>query len=258
MIIHFESRPILPAPSRFSYNRLFLPGAICVYLPNCLKEGESVSTKAVIFDVDGVLVDSYQPHFESWRVVLAEMGVEFTEADFRATFGRTSLDIIHELYGDMSEEEARRVDDCKEALYRDIIREEFPAVDGAAELIDALAEAGFALAVGSSGPSENVLLTLDCLGRREKFCAVVTRMDVTRGKPDPQVFQIGAERLGVPPQWCAVIEDARPGIEAANRAEMASIALTGTATREQLSHAMLVVDSLRELSPQRIGELIEG
>ena len=214
--------------------------------------------KAVIFDVDGVLVDSYQPHFESWRQTLAELGVEFTEQQFRATFGRTSLDIIKQLYGEMSDEEAHRVDDRKEAAYRDIIRDDFPAIDGAAELVDALSDAGFALAVGSSGPSENVLLTLECLGRKDKFGAIVTRVDVTRGKPDPQVFQIGAERVGVPPHLCAVIEDAVPGIEAANRAEMSSIALTGTATREQLSHAKHVVDSLRELSPEQIATLIEG
>ena len=217
-----------------------------------------MSTKAVIFDVDGVLVDSYQPHFQSWRLVLAEMGVDFTEAEFRATFGRTSLDIIRELYGEMSAEEAQQLDDRKEAAYRDLIQVDFPAVDGAVELIDALDDAGFALAVGSSGPTENVLLTLDCLGRREKFGAVITRTEVTRGKPDPQVFQLGAERLGVPPPLSAVIEDAKPGIEAANRAEMTSIALTGTATREEFVHADLVVDSLRELSPKRIGALIAG
>ena len=218
-----------------------------------------MSKHAVIFDVDGVLVDSYQAHFKSWQLMLAEQGVEFTEAEFRATFGRTSADIIAELYrGDLPSEEVTRLDDRKEALYRDLIREEFPAIDGAAELVDALASAGFALAVGSSGPPENIELTLDKLERTEKFGSVVTRIDVTRGKPDPQVFQIGAERLGVAPDNCAVVEDAPAGIEAANRAEMASIGLTGTATREELSHARLIVDSLRDLSPEKIKTLIAG
>ena len=129
---------------------------------------------------------------------------------------------------------------------------------GAVELIDVLHEAGFALGVGSSGPPENIALTLEMLGRAENFAAVVTGIDVTRGKPDPQVFLLAAERLGLAPQACAVVEDAPQGIEAANRAGMASIALTGTATREALSHADLVVDRLDELTPQRIGELIEG
>lgn len=212
---------------------------------------------AVIFDVDGVLVDSYVPHFHSWQQMLAEQDISFTEEQFRATFGRTSGDILKELCGDRhSDVDLAAFDDRKEALYREIIREEFPEIDGAGDLVDALEAAGFQQAVGSSGPPENIVLTLDCLGRAEKFGAKVTRADVTRGKPDPQVFQIAGERLGVPPSHCAVVEDAPAGVEAANRAEMTSIALTGTATREQLAHADLVVDSLRELSPEVIADLI--
>ncbi len=167
--------------------------------------------QAIIFDVDGVLVDSYQPHFQSWRQMLSEQGFEFTEPQFRATFGRTTRDIILQLCGDQFPDEKIQVfDDRKEALFRDIIRQDFPAIDGAVELIDALAEADFALAVGSSGPPANVALTLESLGRAEKFSARVTGGDVTRGKPDPQVFLLGAERLGLEPRQCAVVEDAPP------------------------------------------------
>lgn len=218
-----------------------------------------VTLQAVIFDVDGVLVDSYQAHFQSWRLMLAEQGSEFTEEEFRATFGRTSRDIIAQLYeGQLSDDQISRLDDLKEALYRDILRKDFPAVDGAVELVESLADAGFAMAVGSSGPPENVELTLNCLACGQLFAARVTGGDVTRGKPDPQVFLLAAERLGVSPTRCAVVEDASAGVEAANRAEMASIGLTGTATRDELSHARLVVDSLRELSPSAISQLIDG
>jgi beta-phosphoglucomutase len=206
---------------------------------------------AVIFDVDGVLIDSYQAHYKSWLQMFAEHGVSFTEKEFRGTFGRTSRDIIAALYGAvLSDAEMDLWDDRKEALYRDIIRESFPAIDGAVELLDALHAAGFHLGVGSSGPPENIALTLECLGRANLFDAVVTRIDVTRGKPDPQVFQIAGERLDAEPGQCVVVEDAPAGIEAANRAGMASVALTGTATRAELSHAKLVVDSLRELTPE--------
>ena len=211
---------------------------------------------AVIFDVDGVLIDSYQAHYKSWLQMFAEHGVSFTEQEFRGTFGRTSHDIIAALYGsDLSDADIRTWDDLKEALYRDIIRESFPAIDGAVELLDALHAAGFHLGVGSSGPPENIALTLECLGRANLFDAVVTRIDVTRGKPDPQVFQIAGERLDAEPGQCVVVEDAPAGIEAANRAGMASVALTGTATRAELSHAKLVVDSLRELTPERLRNL---
>ena len=214
--------------------------------------------KAVIFDVDGVLIDSYQAHLKSWQQMLSEQRVEFTESQFRATFGRTSGDILKELCaGDTSESELQAFDDRKEALYREMIREEFLAIDGAGELIDSLAAAGFALAVGSSGPPENIELTLDCLGRADQFAVQVTRTDVTRGKPDPQVFQIAAKRLGVPPALCCVVEDAPAGVEAANRAKMTSIGLTGTVSRSELAHADLVVDSLDELSPTVIAGLLQ-
>ena len=214
---------------------------------------------AVIFDVDGVLVDSYQAHFQSWEHMFGEIGVAFTDAEFRATFGRTNRDIFAQLYpGEMSDARARELGDRKEELYREIIREHFTPLAGAAELIDALSAAGFKLAVGSSGPPANIELTLEKLGRRAAFAAMATGADVTRGKPDPQVFLIAAERLGAPPARCAVIEDAPAGVEAANRAGMASIAVLGTATREELGHAKLTVDTLRELTPERIAALIES
>jgi HAD superfamily hydrolase (TIGR01509 family) len=131
-------------------------------------------------------------------------------------------------------------------------------MDGATELIDALAADEFLLAVGSSGPPENIALSLEKLGRKDKFAAIVTGADVTRGKPDPQVFQLAAERLGIAASACAVVEDAVHGIEAAGRAGMKSIALTGTNTRECFAHADLVVDSLRQLTPASVRELIRS
>jgi beta-phosphoglucomutase len=213
----------------------------------------------VIFDLDGVLVDSYQAHFKSWRLLYGELGFDYSETAFAADFGRTSRDILRRtLDGELSDERISALDGRKESLFRDILRQEFPAMDGAVELIDALSEDGFLLAVGSSGPPQNISLSLERLGRATKFAAVVTGMDVTRGKPDPQVFQIAAARLGVPPSSCAVVEDAVHGVEAARRAGMSSIALTGTTTREELCHAELVVDSLRQLSPAAVRRLIAG
>ncbi|MCA9259357.1 MAG: HAD family phosphatase [Planctomycetales bacterium] len=215
-------------------------------------------TYAVIFDVDGVLIDSYAPHFLSWQKMFSEIEVAFDEAQFRATFGRTNPDIFAELYpGQLTDERVRELGERKEELYREIIRVDFQPMAGAADLIDALTARQVALGVGSSGPPENVLLTLEKLERRERFAAIVTGADVVRGKPDPQVFLKAAERLGVKPDRCAVIEDAPQGIEAANRAGMTSVALTGTTTREALSHARRVVDRLDELSVDSLQALID-
>jgi beta-phosphoglucomutase family hydrolase len=218
--------------------------------------------RAVIFDMDGVLVDSYQAHFESWKALAAEHGRSFSEEDFARTFGRTSRDIIESLWGAsrIAAADVERMDQRKEALYRERVARDFPEMDGASDLIDALREAGFALAVGSSGPPENVDLVLARLGPRHLFDAVVTGRDVSRGKPDPQVFLLAAERLGVVPLRCLVVEDAPAGIEAATRAGMASVALLSTGRRAEdftgVSPARLV-RSLRELTPDVCARIID-
>lgn len=212
---------------------------------------------AVIFDMDGVLVDSYHAHYESWKEMYRELDIEYSEEDFAADFGRTSRDILARRFGnDLTDARIREMDDRKESLYRDIIRAQFPAMEGATELIDGLVEAGFKIAVGSSGPPENIALSLELLTGGAKFNAVVTGADVKHGKPDPEVFLKAAERLDVPPSNCAVVEDAAHGITAAKRAGMAAIAITGTLERHELGAADAIVDSLRQLSPQRIAALI--
>ena len=212
---------------------------------------------AVIFDVDGVLIDSYQSHFQSWQLMLSELGEEFTEETFRGTFGRTNRDIFADLFGEKySADQVSTASDRKEQLYREIIAREFPSIDGAVELIDALSEAQFLVAVGSSGPPENVAQTLESLGRADRFAVRVTGADVTRGKPDPQVFQLAAEKLGVTPQQSVVFEDAPAGVVAAKAAGMACVALTGTATRTQLQDADLIVDSLRDVAVGQVRGLL--
>ena len=215
----------------------------------------------VIFDVDGVLVDSYRAHFESWRRVAHAVGLEMDERQFAATFGRTSQDIIRQLWGKHLPPgtDIAALDDLKEAAYRDILRQNFPAMDGAPELLAALHRSGFRLAVGSSGPPENVELVIQQLHAAKLFQASVNGKQVSHGKPHPEVFLTAREKLGLAAGKCAVVEDAPAGIEAARRAGMAAIALTGTAPPEILAlRAHLVVDSLRDLSPRRIADLIES
>jgi len=217
--------------------------------------------QAVIFDVDGVLVDSYQAHFDSWQLACRQHGLEMTQDQFVTTFGRTSREIIVELWGERfsTPEAVAGLDDSKEAYFRDLLREGFPAMDGAAELIQALHQAGFRLAVGSSGPPDNVNLVLEQLRARACFDGVVTGADVKRGKPDPQVFSLAAERIRVAPPQCVVIEDAPVGVAAAHAAGMKCIAISSTGrVRESLAAAETIVNSLRELNPARIARLIAG
>jgi beta-phosphoglucomutase len=213
----------------------------------------------VIFDVDGVLIDSYEAHFESWQIVAPEFGAMMTREEFAKGFGRTSREIIKDLWpGRFSDERILQFDQAKESAYRDILRSHFPEMRGAAELMQSLHDAGFKIALGSSGPKENVAIALQKLTKANLISASVDGSQVTRGKPDPEVFLLAASKLGIDPKNCAVIEDAPAGLEAARRAGTATVALTGTASREQLAQrADLVVESLSELSPALIQNLIQ-
>jgi beta-phosphoglucomutase len=211
---------------------------------------------AVIFDVDGVLVNSYRPHLESWWLLAEQRGWHrMSEDEFRSTFGQTSREIIAKLSPNknLSAAEIGELDDLKERLFRELLRENFQPIPGAARLIDALHQAGFLIAAGSSGPPENVLLVLELLQRRSRFDVVVTGTDVLRGKPDPEVFQLCAQRLGLPNDRCAVIEDAMVGVTAANRAGSISIALVdGHREWSDFHHATQRVRRLNELTPELI------
>ena len=126
-------------------------------------------------------------------------------------------------------------------------------------MIDHLRETGFVLAIGSSAPPDNVQLALDRLQRREAFGAIVTGGDVERGKPDPQVYRLAAQRLGVRPAKAVVIEDAPVGVMAAHAAGLKCIGLASTdRSRAQLAAADLVVSRLRELDATIIRRVLEG
>ncbi len=220
------------------------------------------SPRGAIFDLDGTLVDSYDAHLDAWRLVARELGHELTVEQFRRQFGRTNEPIIEELCGwaGRAVPDAAglaEIADRKESLYRERIAASFPVMPGGPDLLRALSAAGWRLAVGSSGPPENVRVAVAGLGAGALFHHCVSGADVSRGKPDPEVFLLAAERLGVPPQRAVVVEDAPAGIEAARRAGMACVGLASKGrTREELAAADLVVDSLESLSPDSLEALL--
>lgn len=219
-----------------------------------------MKTCGVIFDMDGVLVDSYETHYRSWQNVMGQHGLAVSMADFARTFGRTSREVIRELWpGRFNDGQVAAIDRDKEAEYRRLLEERFPEMPGASDLIQSLHDTGFRLAIGSSGPVENVQLIQRSLRTGGLFSAAVHGGMVQRGKPDPQVFLTAADKLGLPPACCAVVEDSPVGLEAARRADTLAIGLTGTASRETLRPlADHVVESLQELSPAVIGSLLSN
>ena len=217
--------------------------------------------RGVIFDMDGVLVNSYRAHLRSWQDTAERFGVHMSDEDFARSFGRTSREIIRSLWpGRFDDGHVVSFDTTKEERYREILEADFPEMPGASELIAQLHETGFRLAIGSSGPPANVELVKRKLSQGKLIEATVNGTEVKHGKPEPDVFLIAARKIQVEPKNCAVIEDAPVGIEAAKRAGMVAIGLTGTAPRAALRslRADLVVDSLHELIAAQVVRLICG
>lgn len=212
---------------------------------------------AVLFDLDGVIVDSKEAHFQAFKQLGEEVGYDFTRETFTHIFGMHNNEIFPILFGGPLPQE--RIDEFgnrKEAIVREMIRGHVESLPGARALIRALKEDGFHLAIGSSTPLANVELILGELGLREYFQTIISAENVREGKPNPQVFLLGAEALGVPPERCVVIEDAVAGVQAAHNGGMKALAVTTNHSREALSKAERVVDSLEEVGPEELLQLL--
>jgi beta-phosphoglucomutase family hydrolase len=201
--------------------------------------------QAVIFDMDGVIVDTADAHCASWQQLGREFGMTITREEFLTTFGRPSDEIIRQRFGaDLPDLEVRRLADRKEACFRELARDQVKLIPYADTLIKSLFASGIPLAIGSSAPKKNIELTLELFDLGKCFRAIVHGHDVARGKPDPQVFLLAAERLGVEPKGCVVIEDAPAGIAAARSAGMLAVALTTSHPATAFTAAHHVIDSL--------------
>lgn len=192
----------------------------------------------VIFDMDGVLALTEQAHWQSWRAAAKTRGVHIAYETFVSCFGRINSDCIAMMFGpDVAADESAIIAEEKEQAFRDILRQHVPLAPGTVELLTSLRQLGIGLAVGSSGPRENVELILGSGQIRQYFDAVVHGGEVTHGKPAPDVFLLAAERLGVPARYCAVIEDAPAGIQAAIAAKMTPIGVATTHDAADLREA---------------------
>ena len=210
--------------------------------------------------MDGVLVDSGPPHCESWRVLARQHGLELSDEAFAETFGMASREIVRKFWGThLSEKDVRRIDDEKEVVYRELITGRVPLSNGAAETLTGLAQAGYVLAVGTSGPLENLELVLSETDLGHYFAAKVHGFDVTHGKPAPDIFLLAAERAGLSSDNCVVVEDAPVGIQAGLAARMQVIGYVGghPAKRLQEAGAIRVVERLTEITPLLVAELLD-
>jgi len=213
--------------------------------------------RAFIFDMDGTIVDNMGFHTRSWLEFFGRRGHVLDEsAFFAATAGRTGHEIIGQFLGEgLPHDHVTGLIDEKEVLYREIYAPHLRAVEGFGALVSAAQAAGIRLAVGTAAPQSNVDFTLDGLGVREQFDTVVGAADVKRGKPEPDVFLLAAERCGADPANCIVFEDAPLGVEAARRAGMRCVVLTTTLPAEAFSAFDNVICIARDFSEIDINNL---
>ena len=202
--------------------------------------------RAVLWDVDGTLIDSSEYHWLSWREALAAEDFPLTRAQFASSFGQRNDEILRGYFGaDYPAEELARVGGAKETAYRRLVRERgVELLPGVRRWLDGLRSDGWLQALASSAPRANLETIVSALGLGAYFAAVVSAEDVTRGKPDPQVFLAAASKLKAEPASCVVVEDAPAGTEAARRAAMRVV---GVLTSHEELKADLVVRTLEEL-----------
>ena len=213
----------------------------------------------VIFDMDGVLVDSNEAHFEAFKRMGEKIGTPFTIEILQKTFGMHNTQIFPLWLGQhITRAEAMAYGEEKERIYRDIAATKLKEVPGAIDLVRRVRKAGFKMAVGSSGPRENVALALSTLQIDDAFDFIVTGSDISTGKPNPEVFLKAATGLNLKPKHCLVIEDAPGGVQAGLNAGMKVIAITTSRPANDLAGAALVVDHLRAISTEQITSLLES
>jgi beta-phosphoglucomutase family hydrolase len=209
--------------------------------------------RALIFDMDGTIVDNMAFHTQSWVTFFRRRGRDI-DADefFRTTAGRQGKEIIRSHLGeDLPDAEVATLNHEKEAVYRELYAPHLKAVAGFDDLVADARSQGIALAVGTAAPPANVDFTLGGLDLRRHFDTVVGAQDVARGKPHPDVFLEAARRCGALPQNCIVFEDAPLGVEAARRAGMRTVVITTTLPAEsfaEFDNVIAIVSDFSELS----------
>jgi len=212
--------------------------------------------EAVIWDMDGVIADTAPYHCKAWQETFQKRGVNFTEDDFKRNFGQRNDTIIRNaLGGSVSPGEIDAIASEKEENFRWRIRQNIKPLPGAIGLTGSLKEKGVKMAIASSAPVENIRLVMGGLGMDNCFQAIVWGKEVTEGKPSPQGFLLAAQKLGVEPGSCVVIEDAIAGVTAAREAGMKCLAVTNTHPAVSLKKADLVVNTLEVVSVEDLAGL---
>ncbi len=212
---------------------------------------------AFIFDMDGTLVDNMAYHGQSWLAFFGRRQQEIdADAFFKATAGRQNHEIFRSyIAANLSDAQIAEMAHEKEGLYRELYAPHRKSVAGLLDLLAAAKAQQCALAVGTAAPPENITFILDALDLRQHFASVVGARDVARGKPEPDIFLLAAEKCGVAPENCIVFEDAPLGVEAARRAGMRCVVLCTTYAAAQFAefeNVLACINNFSEISVEQL------
>ncbi len=211
--------------------------------------------KAVIFDMDGVLVDNNDIHVEAFTIFCKRYGVEMSAEKFVQFAGMGNDDIISYFMGrEIEGEELTKLSLEKEAIYREIYSETIKPLDGLVSTLKALKDKGIKCAVGSSGITENVNFVLEKCGIAKYFDAIANGDMVTKAKPNPEVFLLASKLLGIEPKDCVVFEDSFAGIKAARNAEMKVIAVATTHPKDAHTDYDYIIEDFTQIDIDTIIE----
>jgi HAD superfamily hydrolase (TIGR01509 family) len=214
--------------------------------------------KAVIFDMDGVIIDSHPAHREAWRAFLQTVGKSVSESELDIVLdGRKRSEVLSHFLGELSEQQIRQYGDRKDAFLRERSLQ-IKLIPGILELLDRLRSRTIATAVATSASKNRTQQMLEQWQLTEKFDVVVTGNDVPRGKPDPSIYRLACQRLNTAPGNALAIEDAISGIQAARAAGLACVAVAGHESPHKLraAGAAHVVQDLVDLSPAQLEGLL--
>ena len=214
----------------------------------------------VVFDLDGLLVDSERVQAIAFNVVLARYGIELDDAAFAQLVGTCTWQNFVDLklaYPQIAEDVADIIA-RKDGVYADLVPREMTAMPGAVTLVRALAAHGVPMAVASSSGREDIVASLRAVGLDRSLTRLASGVEVPRSKPAPDVYLAALDLLGLPASACVALEDAGPGVEAATAAGLACVAVPNRFTRgrHDFTRAAAVVDSLEQVTPAMLARTV--
>jgi len=215
------------------------------------------SLYAVIFDMDGVLVDNMEFHKKAWKKFIQKYSPDTDLEEFSRHFGKINADLIRILFpAGVSEEKIRALADEKEVLYREIYAPHISLAPGLTGFLNSLKNDGAVMVAATSAPPPNVDFVMNKTGLRNYFDGIVDSSRVRKGKPDPEIYRTASAEAGIPPERCLVFEDSYPGIESALRAGMKVIGVSTTHPADQLKGAEKIISDFTEISLREIKNLL--